>query len=330
MKKSFFAPFTTWRNFLKQPTTVRYPGEDIDVFDREGASPRYRGMHSNDLDACIGCGTCGEICPTSAISMVPGDNIGEGQKGEIPLIDYGRCCFCGFCVDVCTSSSLSMSRDYIYTKEAPLEKMGMAEIKDVYDAFRIQPDDEHGLNPGHVTPDEDSWLDLVRIEMEELSPEERISSFIEQVKGFSREQAKKEASRCVECEVCVETCPAGMEIPRYIRAVWEDDLRKAVDIMYNTNPLPGICGRICTHKCEDRLLHQSPWQSGGHQVAQALRGGHASRGGIPGANAEGGAEEAGKRSPLSGPGLRAFRLPTIFPFPGMLLPCSKNFRRRAA
>lgn len=250
MKKNLFAPYATWKNFFKKPTTIRYPKEDLDTFDKPGASPRYRGMHSNDLETCIGCGTCEEICPTAAITMIPGENTGEGKKGVVPLIDYGRCCFCGFCVDVCTSSSLSMSRDYIYTKEVPLDRIGIEEVEEVRKAFIIKPDGNRGDNPGHVTPDEDSWLDLVREEMEQLGPEKRIASFIEQVKGFSKIQAKKEASRCVECEVCVDTCPAKMEIPQYIRAIWEDDLQKAVDIMYNTNPLPGICGRICTHKCE--------------------------------------------------------------------------------
>jgi glutamate synthase (NADPH) small chain len=250
MRKSIFSPYATWKNFLKQPTTIRYPKEDLKTFGKPGPAPSYRGMHGNDLETCVGCGTCEEICPTSAITMVEGPNTGEGKKGVIPKIDYGRCCFCGFCVDVCTSSSLQMSRDYIYTQPAPLDKVGIEEVKFVKDAFIIKPGEEHLDNPGHITSDEDSWLDLEREEMGELPPEERISSFVEMIKGFSREQAKEEASRCVECEICVDTCPANMEIPKYIRAIWEGDVKKAVDIMYNTNPLPGICGRICTHKCE--------------------------------------------------------------------------------
>ncbi len=250
MKKNIFSPYATWKNFFKKPTTIQYPKEDLDIFEKEGPSPRYRGMHTNDLETCIGCGTCEEICPTSAITMIPGDNIGEGKKGVVPLIDYGRCCYCGFCVDVCTSSSLSMSRNYIYTKEAPPDKLGIEEVDEVREAFIIKPDKNHADNIGHLTSDEDSWLDLTREEMAQLRAEERIASFIEQVKGFSKAQAKKEASRCVECEICVDTCPAHMEIPQYIRAIWENDLKKAVNLMYNTNPLPGICGRICTHKCE--------------------------------------------------------------------------------
>jgi len=250
MKKNIFSPYATWKNFVKKPTTVRYPKEDIDIFDKPGAAPTYRGLHINDLELCVGCATCEEICPTSAITMVDGPNKGEGKKGVIPLIDYGRCCYCGFCVDVCTSRSLSMSRDYLMIVDNPIEKLGMNEIEHVVSAFKITPDETHADNRGHETPDELSWLDLERVPMEEAPAEERVKSFMEIVKGFSAEQARKEASRCVECGICVDTCPAHMDIPDYIRAIWEGDLKRSVDIMYDTNPLPGICGRICTHKCE--------------------------------------------------------------------------------
>lgn len=250
MRKNIFSPYATWKNFLKKPTTVRYPKEDINIFDKPGAAPTYRGFHINDLELCVGCATCEEICPTDAITMVDGPNTGEGKKGVVPLIDYGRCCYCGFCVDVCTSRSLSMSRDYLLTIDNPIDKLGMNEIEHVVNAFKIKPDDKHSDNPGHETPDDLSWLDLDRVPMEEVPAEERVQSFMEIVKGFSAEQAKKEASRCVECGICIDTCPAHMDIPDYIRAIWEGDLKRSVDIMYNTNPLPGICGRICTHKCE--------------------------------------------------------------------------------
>jgi len=41
-----------------------------------------------------------------------------------------------------------------------------------------------------------------------------------------------------------------MGIPEYIKAIRNDDLEEGLRILYDTNPLPEICGRICTHKCE--------------------------------------------------------------------------------
>ncbi|RKX78479.1 MAG: hypothetical protein DRP49_00725, partial [Spirochaetes bacterium] len=38
--------------------------------------------------------------------------------------------------------------------------------------------------------------------------------------------------------------------PEYIDAIWRDDIPEAGRQMYKTNPLPDVCGRICTHNCE--------------------------------------------------------------------------------
>jgi glutamate synthase (NADPH/NADH) small chain len=249
-KKSFISPFSLWKNLAKKPTTIRYPYEDLDVFDEPGISPVYRGLHTNDMDTCIGCGTCEDICPTAAITMVKGKNTGDGKLGQRPDIDYGRCCFCGFCVDICPSSSLAMSRDYIYKLDTPVDVLGDEETELVKDHFMIVPGEEHKENRGWVTADEDSWLDLERYPMGHLAPKERHDSFIEIVKGFSKEEALAEASRCLECGVCTETCPANMKIPEYIKAIWSDDVDESVRQIYIDNPFPNVCGRVCTHKCE--------------------------------------------------------------------------------
>ncbi|MCD6578471.1 4Fe-4S binding protein, partial [bacterium] len=250
--KNLLSPFKALKNLFKKPLTVRFPKEDLNVFPIPGVSPNYRGLHTNDLEKCIGCGTCADICPTDAIRMIEYPDLvpKEGELPRRPTIDYGRCCFCGYCVDVCTTGSLSMSRDYIHIVPTPKVKDPNKEVTLIKDSFIIKPTEEHGDNIGYFTPDEYSWLDLERVKMEGLHTEKRSDSFIEIVKGFSKEQAEKEASRCVECGVCTETCPAQMNIPEYIHAIWDHDLKESVREIYKTNPLPNVCGRVCTHKCE--------------------------------------------------------------------------------
>jgi len=234
---SIFKPLTSLKMLGEKPDTLNVPKEC------RAAADRYRGFHVNDLDACIGCGTCAEICDNDAIRMVPV----EGREAEVgrsqyrPSIDYGRCCWCGLCVDVCTTNSLNMTTEYIH-------------IDSETDSFFMFPD-ENGIHNekyplGWQADEQVNFLDLKRVEMEELEPDARCDSFVEIVKGFSKEQAEKEASRCVACGICTATCPAAMNIPEYIDAIWKGDLDEAGRQMYKTNPLPDVCGRICTHKCE--------------------------------------------------------------------------------
>ena len=54
-----------------------------------------------------------------------------------------------------------------------------------------------------------------------------------------------------ECTApCQRACPAGIEIPVYIRKVKEGDYLGAVRVIKETNPFPLVCGRICVHPCE--------------------------------------------------------------------------------
>jgi len=239
-KKSILAPFKGWKYLFKKPVTVAM--DDIFKNPRE-SQDNYRGFHVNDWEKCIGCGTCSEVCPTNAITMVERSDVAdeEGSKPERPVIDYGRCCFCGLCVDICTSGSLSLTKEYLLNSSNPEDFYYMPTEKGITG----KP-----VKLGYVKDDTSDLLDLERKHMEHVGEEERKGSFIEIVRGFSKEQAIAEASRCVACEICTKTCPAHMNIPEYIRSVWNDDLAEGVDYLYKTNPLPSVCGRICTHKCE--------------------------------------------------------------------------------
>ena len=234
--KDILSPFSAWKNLLIDPVTVKDP-----IHDRPGAD-RYRGFHKNDMEKCIGCGTCEEICENEAIDLVEvaGIETREGDSGLRPMVDYGRCCWCALCVDVCPTGSLTMSNAYIWVDEDP-------------DVFRYTPGADEkqwdGNGRGWTKPDYHLY-EPRRVSMGELDPEERKESFLEIVRGYSREQGREEADRCIQCGICVATCPAHMDIPGYIRAAREENMEEGLRILYETNPLPEICGRVCTHRCE--------------------------------------------------------------------------------
>ena len=232
--RDVLSPYTAWKHVFETPVTIKDP------LTREAAD-RYRGFHQNDLTKCIGCGSCEAICQNAAIDMVPVSDPKHGDSGLRPMIDYGRCCWCALCVDVCMTGSLTMSNEYQWFDSDP-------------DAFRFIPgadkkpwdDEEKGYNREDVR----RLSGIERAPMEMLEPEERIDNFAEIVAGFTQAEAAIEADRCVQCGLCVATCPAHMDIPDYIEKVREGDFEGGLQLLYETNPFSQVCGRICTHKCE--------------------------------------------------------------------------------
>ncbi|MBA7605541.1 Glutamate synthase [NADPH] small chain [subsurface metagenome] len=98
-------------------------------------------------------------------------------------------------------------------------------------------------------------LDLNRISMPKQEPLVRAKNFNEVALGYTAEMALAEASRCILCpkRACVDGCPVEVDIPEFIDAVRQGNMRDAVRILKSKNSLPGICGRVCPQEtqCEE-------------------------------------------------------------------------------
>ena len=50
---------------------------------------------------------------------------------------------------------------------------------------------------------------------------------------------------------CGEACPAGIDIPRYVRLIGEGKFAESLATIKQSMPFPGILGRVCFAPCED-------------------------------------------------------------------------------
>lgn len=94
----------------------------------------------------------------------------------------------------------------------------------------------------------------MRKETPRQSPKERIKNFFEVALGLSKEEAEKEASRCLQCKnpLCVKGCPVEIDIPSFIKLIKEGKRKEALAKIKEKNNLPAVCGRVCPqeNQCE--------------------------------------------------------------------------------
>ncbi|HEY3275725.1 MAG TPA: bifunctional dihydroorotate dehydrogenase B NAD binding subunit/NADPH-dependent glutamate synthase [Syntrophorhabdaceae bacterium] len=97
-----------------------------------------------------------------------------------------------------------------------------------------------------------------REKMPEQNPKVRIQNFDEVALGYTRENAMREAARCLQCKnsPCVEGCPVNITIPAFIKKVKEGDFLGAIHVIKETNALPAVCGRVCPQEsqCEEKCV----------------------------------------------------------------------------
>lgn len=62
-----------------------------------------------DVEKCVLCALCSDVCPVNVISLVPAEEITPGAEGTTALLlDESRCIRCGLCIERCPPDALSM------------------------------------------------------------------------------------------------------------------------------------------------------------------------------------------------------------------------------
>lgn len=55
---------------------------------------------------------------------------------------------------------------------------------------------------------------------------------------------------------CRDACAAGQDVSRYMYWVGRGDADRAKAVVWETNPLPAVCGMVCDQKCTDRCTRR--------------------------------------------------------------------------
>jgi hypothetical protein len=59
---------------------------------------------------------------------------------------------------------------------------------------------------------------------------------------------------------CSQACPAGIDVPRYVRLVGSGRFDEALAVMKQDSPFPGVCGRVCLAPCEEACRQEKQGQ----------------------------------------------------------------------
>jgi glutamate synthase (NADPH/NADH) small chain len=100
--------------------------------------------------------------------------------------------------------------------------------------------------------------DRLKIPLQEMpaqEPKERACNIEEVAIGYTIEEARVEALRCLECptQPCVDGCPVRIDIPSFIHEIAHGEFQNAVDKIKEASLLPSICGRVCPQEQQCQL-----------------------------------------------------------------------------
>ena len=99
---------------------------------------------------------------------------------------------------------------------------------------------------------------LKKTPVREQDAKVRATNFEEVCLGYNGEEAKEEASRCINCKnaQCMKGCPVSINIPGFIEKVKNDDIEGAYQIISESSALPAVCGRVCPQEsqCEGKCI----------------------------------------------------------------------------
>lgn len=61
-----------------------------------------------EVDKCVLCALCSDVCPVDLISLVPAESVGGAEGATALMLDESKCIRCALCIERCPTDALSM------------------------------------------------------------------------------------------------------------------------------------------------------------------------------------------------------------------------------
>ena len=193
---------------------------------------------------CYACNRCNNVCPTAYLDVfyprsLIMDLTFSTPEEALENNDIWKCLTCGLCSVYCpmTKEEIGVNFNKI--------------IKDLRSlASEYEPLKETLMSCNH---------DRVYSSLPKLMAEDKIR-FTNKI-GFLdgtglKTTYKGEVGYFMGCvpfltgtAPCVVGCPAGVDVQGYVSLISEGKFQESIDLIRDKNPLPYLCGRICTAQC---------------------------------------------------------------------------------
>jgi NADPH-dependent glutamate synthase beta subunit-like oxidoreductase/NAD-dependent dihydropyrimidine dehydrogenase PreA subunit len=225
-------------------------------------------------EECTNCQACSKVCPVDALSLE-----GKPPEGAVQCFSCPIQCLIkpdkeGACRRFINVNGELLRKVHLHTFNEVKNLVGIYHEKCIrepiilaygagttYPDFKPAPfavkskvDDIDVVTVVSEAPLSYSGM-LVKIDSDEYIGEEGAPVFLDK-----RDDA--------EPAPCQAACPAGIDVPRYIRHINAGKFGEALNVIREKVPFPGVLGRICFHPCETKCLRNS---LGGPIAIKALK-----------------------------------------------------------
>jgi len=218
----------------KEPSEKLESKESIEIIKKVNAAANY----------CYDCNRCNNVCPTAFLDIFyPRSLIVDltflSPEEALKNNNIWKCLTCGLCSVYCPMTKEEIGVNFIQI------------IKDLRSlASNFKPLQEEMLVCHHYR--EYSSLPY-------LMANDKIK--ITDKLGFLKDTNLKvgdtgDLAYFIGCTPymtgiapCSCGCPAGVDVQGYVSYIAEGKFQEAIDLIRETNPLPFLCGRICTEYC---------------------------------------------------------------------------------